>query len=66
MSITKKREDALRKILAEDFGIFSDEELIEAIRNMERVNLAIMQAPVKWMTKYDDITLSTLTGSVAT
>jgi len=37
----------MRRFLAEDFGINSDEELYQAIKTMKKANLAVMIYPYK-------------------
>ena len=45
--ILKKRVQALRKMLADDFGIMNDAELLQAISEMEKVDISIMVSPLR-------------------
>jgi|GEM_PF-4207327 len=45
MPMLRDRNAKMRKMLAEDYGIMSNEELARAIYEMKRANLAIMLAP---------------------
>lgn len=40
-------KDRLKKIMAEQFGIKTDEELIKACENMEPVDLGIFVIPIE-------------------
>jgi len=46
-SALKNQANAMRRFLAEDFGINSDEELYQAIKTMKKANLAVMIYPYK-------------------
>ena len=41
------RAKELRSILAEEYDIHTDEELLEAYKNMDKINIAIFAAPIK-------------------
>lgn len=39
--------EALRKLLAEEYGIRSDRELAEALSRMKKINIGVFAAPVE-------------------
>lgn len=39
--------EAIRKLLAEEYGIHSNKELGEALRNIQKLNIGVCAAPVR-------------------
>ena len=39
--------EAIRKLLSEEYGICSDKELGEALRNIQKLNIGVCVSPVR-------------------
>ncbi len=39
--------EAIKKLLAEEYGIRSNKELVEALRNIQKLNIGVCVSPVR-------------------